>query len=146
MSKRQSLLFSVLMALGMSFVMSFVMSAVNVGFVPEFASVWGRGFVAGFIAAVPAALLVAPIAHKVVRAVSGAERRTRAHPPNLTPPRALISSGNCAGGEDRTPTPLSGPGILRAPRQTKTRRIFHILLNGSACSLDGVGCRMTDYE
>ena len=69
MSKRQSLLFSVLMAWGMSFVMSFVMSAVNVGFVPEFASVWGRGFVVGFIAAVPTALLVAPIAHKVVQAV-----------------------------------------------------------------------------
>ncbi|MEO0603416.1 MAG: DUF2798 domain-containing protein [Myxococcota bacterium] len=60
-------MFAVLMSLGMSFIMSFVMTAANVGMVEQFVFIWLKGFAVGFLAALPSAMLVAPIAQRIVR-------------------------------------------------------------------------------
>jgi len=50
----------------MSLFMSLVISLVNVGPVPHFLSVWMRAWVAGLAIGVPAAVMVFPLAKKIV--------------------------------------------------------------------------------
>ncbi|MCP4804935.1 MAG: DUF2798 domain-containing protein [Proteobacteria bacterium] len=69
MTRKQRLLFAIVMSLGMTFIMSFVMAALNVGFVEHFAFIWLKAFGVGFLVALPATMLVAPLSQHVVRAV-----------------------------------------------------------------------------
>lgn len=68
--KYSTLLFSMIMALMMSFAMSMVMTYVAVGLVPNFIIIWGKSFLVGFIVALPTALIVFPIAKKIVDRVT----------------------------------------------------------------------------
>ena len=61
------ILFGGIMAFMMSFVMSLVMTFVSIGFVPDFLNIWFSSFIIGLFVSFPIALIVAPIAAKIVK-------------------------------------------------------------------------------
>jgi hypothetical protein len=64
--KYSTLLFGMIMALMMSLAMSLVMTYVAVGFVSNFIVIWTKSLIIGFIVALPTALVVSPLAKKIV--------------------------------------------------------------------------------
>jgi len=47
--------------------MSLVMTYASIGFVPDFFNIWFSSFIIGLIVSFPIALIVAPIAAKIVK-------------------------------------------------------------------------------
>ena len=68
--KYSPLLFATLMGATMSFIMSLTLTLINVGFVSSFFQIWFRAFTMSFIVSIPTALIVAPVAQKIVAGVT----------------------------------------------------------------------------
>jgi hypothetical protein len=64
------ILFAFIMATGMATIMSFALTAINTGFDGAFCMRWARSLVIGVMIAFPAALVISPIARKIVGGIT----------------------------------------------------------------------------
>ena len=64
--KYTPVLMGLTMGLFMSFLMSLVISYVNVGLVEDFLFVWMRAWAAGIVISIPIAIVVFPMARRIV--------------------------------------------------------------------------------